>query len=77
MKRFEGQLGSQTRLIMDLEARLRRMEDNQRLVNQKFESSSREREWQVPGRPDFMVSQDHGFQYGHESRGNTYPVAEE
>lgn len=70
MKRIEGQVSNQTRLIMDIDARMRRLEDNQRSAGQKYESA-REREWAVPGRPDFMVSQDLSFQYGHGSRGTS------
>lgn len=68
MKRVEAQSGNQTRILMDIESRLRRLEDNQRPTGPKYESS-REREWQVPGRPDFMVTQDLSFQYGHAGRG--------
>lgn len=71
MKRMEAQTSTQTRIIMDIESRVRRMEDNQRAsqAGPKYESSREPREWQVPGRPDFMVSQDLSFQYGHAGGG--------
>lgn len=71
MKRMEAQASTQTRIIMDIESRVRRMEDNQRAsqAGPKYESSREPREWQVPGRPDFMVSQDLSFQYGHAGGG--------
>ncbi|ODM97250.1 hypothetical protein Ocin01_09422 [Orchesella cincta] len=64
-KRIVTQISSQTRLIVDIEARLRRLEDNQRVGSQKISTPrERERDWQVPGRPDVMLSQELPFQFG-------------
>jgi len=68
-KRIVTSVSNQTRLIVDIEARLRRLEDNQRVGSQKVSTPrERERDWQVPGRPDVMLSQELPFQYG--VRGN-------
>ncbi|CAL8081303.1 unnamed protein product [Orchesella dallaii] len=64
-KRIVTQISSQTRIIVDIEARLRRLEDNQRVGSQKPSTPrERERDWQVPGRPDVMLSQEMPFQFG-------------